>query len=319
VDHAATRSICAPSARRRREPLAVQPARPDDDRAVRIADRYLRSHRDQLVHEEQPVLEHLLEDQHRALGLRRERDRDAREVGRERGPRAVLDLHLVVACVARHDELLVARDDAVVAVELAAEPEAREHEPDHPHVVRHAARDPQLAAGDAGERHERGDLDVVGADGVLAAAEPAHAVHLHDVGADPLDRRAHLVEHPREVLHVRFGGGVADHRRAVDQRRRHQSVLGAHHGRLVHEEVAGPQAAVVGHDPDVVTVLDDRAEGAERVEVGIEAAAADHVTARRRHHGRAEAREQRAGGQERRPDALRELGADVRAAHLVGL
>ena len=39
-------------------------------------------------------------------------------------------------------------------------------------------------------------------------------------------------------------GGVADDRRAGRQRGRHQRVLGAHHGRLVHEEVARLQAAV---------------------------------------------------------------------------
>ena len=66
--------------------------------------------------------------------------RDRREVGRERGPRAVLDLGLVAAGVARDDELLAARDDDVVAVELGAQAEALEDEPDHPQVV--GARSP---------------------------------------------------------------------------------------------------------------------------------------------------------------------------------
>src|SRR5829696_4240318 len=97
--------------------LAAEPARADHDRPVRIADRDLRPHRDQLVHEEQTVLEHLLEDQHGALGLGGERHDDRREVGRERRPRPVLDLRLVVARVAGHDELLPAGDeDDVVAV-----------------------------------------------------------------------------------------------------------------------------------------------------------------------------------------------------------
>src|SRR5215207_4724981 len=59
-----------------RHALAAQPARADHDRPVRVADGDLGAHGDQLVHEEQPVLEHLLEDQHRALGLRRERHDD---------------------------------------------------------------------------------------------------------------------------------------------------------------------------------------------------------------------------------------------------
>ena len=48
-----------------------------------------------------------------------------------------------------------------------------------------------------------------------------------------------------------------------------------------------------------------RAHRAERVEVRVEAPATDHVAAGRRHHGAAEAREQRAGEQERGADLLR--------------
>src|SRR5215212_5582209 len=154
----------------------AQPPRPDHDRPVRVADRDLGAHRDQFVDEEQPVLEHLLEDQDRALGLRGEGDRDRREVRREGRPRAVLDLGLVVARVARDDELLAARDDDVAALPARMQPEALEHEADHPHVLGHALADAKLPAGHPGQRHERGDLDVVGRDGVLAAPELAHAV-----------------------------------------------------------------------------------------------------------------------------------------------
>ena len=76
-------------------------------------------------------------------------------------------------------------------------------------------------------------------------------VHVHDVGADALDRRPHADEHAREVLDVRLGGGVADHRGAGRQRGRHERVLRAHHGRLVHEEVARLQAAVRRGEADV--------------------------------------------------------------------
>src|SRR5918998_934291 len=72
---------------RRGDALTPQAPWPDDDRPVGIADRDLRAHRDELVDEEQAVLEHLLEDQDRALGLGRERHRDRGEVGREGGCR----------------------------------------------------------------------------------------------------------------------------------------------------------------------------------------------------------------------------------------
>src|SRR5215213_2757328 len=127
---------------RRGDALPAQPAGADDDRPVGVADRDLGAHRNQLVHEEQPVLEHLLEYEHRTLGLRGKRDDDRREVGGKRRPRAVLDLGLVVAGVARDDQLLVARDDHVGAVELRAEPQPAEREPDHAQVVGDAVLDP---------------------------------------------------------------------------------------------------------------------------------------------------------------------------------
>jgi hypothetical protein len=138
------------------------------------------------------------------------------------------------------DELLAARDDDVVAVELGAQPQALEHQPDHAQVVGHAVGDPQLAAGHPGQRHERRDLDVIGRDPVLAAAELGEAVDVHHVGADPLDRRSHARQQPCQVLHVRLRGRVADDRGAGRQGGRHQRVLGAHHRRLVHEEIACP-------------------------------------------------------------------------------
>ena len=55
-----------------------------------------------------------------------------------------------------------------------------------------------------------------------------------------------------------------------------------------------------------LAVLDGRAERLEGVEVRVQPPAADHVTARRRHRGAAEPREQRAGGQEGGADTLGE-------------
>ena len=158
--------------------------------------------------------------------------------------------------------------------------------------------------------------------GETACSQPpsvVHPVHVHDVRADALDRRAHLVEHAREVLHVRLGGGVADDGRALGQRGGHQRVLRAHDRRLVHEEVGGDAGRRWARAADVAVVLDLGAERAERVEVRIEPAAADHVAAGRRHHGGAEARQQRAGDEERRADALGEVRIDVGAVDLVGL
>ena len=292
--------------------LGAQPARAADDRAVRVAQRDVGAHEDELVREDQAVLEHPLVDQDGTRALRRQGDRDRREVGRERGPRAVLDLHLVLAHVAGHDEVLAAGDEDVAVVEHRAQPEAVEDEADHPQVVLDDVLDAQLAARDARERHERPDLDVVGADLVHAAVEVGAARDREDVGADPLDVGAHLLQHPREVLDVRLARGVADDGRAGDPRGGQQRVLRAHDGRLVHEDVRRAQATR-RTQVDVAVEVEVRPERAERVEVRIEPAATDHVTARRGHHGAAEARQQRPREQERRPDALRQRAVDLHA------
>ena len=79
------------------EPLPVELARARDDDPVRVAEDDPRAHRDELVDEEQPVLEHLLEDEHGASRLCRDGDRDRGQVGGERGPDAALDLRDLTA------------------------------------------------------------------------------------------------------------------------------------------------------------------------------------------------------------------------------
>ncbi len=65
-----------------------------------------------------------------------------------------------------------------------------------------------------GEADERADLDVVGPDAVGAAAQRRAAVDGHRVGADALDAGAERDEEVGEILHVRLGGGVAQHGRS---------------------------------------------------------------------------------------------------------
>ena len=114
-----------------------------------------------------------------------------------------------------------------------------------------------------------------------------------------------------------LAGGVADHGGPGRERRGHQGVLGRHHRGLVHEDLAGLEAAGRGED-DVAVGLDRRAHGAEGVEVGIQAPAADDVPAGRWHLGAAEAGEQRPGEQERGADALGELAVDLGGANVGG-
>ena len=105
---------------------AVQLRRPDDDGAVRVAQHDARAHADQLVHEEQPRLEHLLVDDDHALALRRRDERDGHRIRRERGPRLILELRHRAAEVAADLHLLVRRDDEVLALDATDDAEALE-------------------------------------------------------------------------------------------------------------------------------------------------------------------------------------------------
>ena len=103
------------------------------------------------------------------------------------------------------------------------------------------------------------------------------------------------------------------------QRGGHQRVLGRHHRRLVHEDVASARRPRGRAEHDLAAALDVGAHRAEGVEVRVEAAAADHVAAGRRHHGAAEAREQRARrAGTRRGSARRARGRPRRRATLGG-
>ena len=79
---------------------------------------------------------------------------------------------------------------------------------------------------------------------------------------------------------MRLAGGVADHRRAGRQRGGHQRVLGRHHRGLVHEHVGRAQPARRASARSRAPQSTLGAHRAERVEVRVQAPAADHVAAR---------------------------------------
>ena len=117
-----------------------------------------------------------------------------------------------------------------------------------------------------------------------------------DVRLDPFDLRAERDEEAAEILDVRLAGRVPEDGLALGEHRGHDDVLGRHHARLVEEDGLAAQAARAHLVAAVDLDLD--AELGEAVDVRVETAAPDHVTAGRGHAHAAEAREQRAGEQE---------------------
>src|SRR5262245_9657946 len=92
------------------EALTVEPRRACHHRAMRIAEDDPRPPRDELVDEEQPALEHLLEDEHRPARLCRRSDGDRGEVGGKRRPDPALDLRDLPTQVVLDMEILARRD-----------------------------------------------------------------------------------------------------------------------------------------------------------------------------------------------------------------
>ena len=269
---------------------------------MRVAQDDPRAHPDQLVDEEEPALEHLLEDQDRAPGLRSHRQGDRRRVRGECRPDTGLDLRDLPAEVVLHNELLARRYVNRVVHHVDLDAELGEVREDRDEVLRLAALDRERAAGDRG-------VDVLARDPPFTAAQPLDAADGEDVRTDPVDLGAERPQEAAEVLDVRLAGRVADHGLAARKDGGHDRVLGAHHARLVEEELAAREA--LGAELVAPVDVDLGAELLERVDVRVEAPPSDHVASRRRERRAAVPREQRAGEQEGGADACGEAGVDL--------
>src|SRR6266571_305184 len=261
-------------------PLPAQFRGPGDHGTMGIAKDDAGSHAHELVGEEQPVLEHLLEHEDRPLRLSRDRERDGGEVGGERRPRPVFDLRNVTAEVVLHDELLAWWHAHEVVTELDLDAELLEAVQDRHQVGPLDSVDRHVAAGDRRETDETPHLDVIGADLPLPAAERLDALDAEHVRLNALDLRTQQLEETAEILDVRLTGGVADHGLAGRERGRHDSVLGRHDARFVEEDVLAVQRAAA--QLVAAADLDLRAQLGEGVDVRVEPAPADHVPAGRR-------------------------------------
>ena len=290
---------------------------PDDERAVRIAEHDARAHADELVDEEQSRLEHLLVDEHDALALRRRDERDRHRVGRERGPRLVLELGHVSAQVALNDHLLLGRDDEVLPIDDARHAEPREAHQRGAQMLDAGVGDANLRARHRGEADERSDFDVIGPDPMRRAAKLAPAIDRDLVRADAIDLGAERDEEMTEVLHVRLARGVAKDGRSRGRDRGHEGVLGPGDTRLVEEHVGAAKPA--RREMEAVVEFERRAELLERQKVRVDAPAPDDVAARRRQFDFAAPREHRPGEQDRRANLLAELRIELVGADGLGV
>src|SRR5262252_5627568 len=131
-----------------------------DHGAMWIAEHDARSHADQLVHEKEARLEHLLEHKQRPFALRRHHDRDRHQVGGERRPGSVLELRDVAPEIGADAALLVLRDDQRIAVDPRPHAESVEGVERGAQVLGAHALDPHRPVGDRGQPDERAHLDM---------------------------------------------------------------------------------------------------------------------------------------------------------------
>ena len=87
----------------------------------------------------------------------------------------------------------------------------------------------KFGTGESSHPDKTADLDHVGQDSVLAAAQVLHAFNGEQVGADAADLGPHLVEHGTELIQIGFASGIEDGRGAVSHHSRHHHVGGTRH------------------------------------------------------------------------------------------
>ena len=286
-----------------------------------IAQNDLRTHADQLVHEIESALEHLLVNQHRASRLRRHDDRDTHQVGREGWPGRVINLGNGAAHIHTHSQVLFILDDQIETVgrRLLAHAYAQaiaKNQADHAQLLGRHATHPNFAVGHRAQADVGADLGGVGRNPELSAVQAGHAVDDQCVTANALYLRAHLHQTVAQVLHMRFGRGVANNRGTAGQDGRHNRILGAGHAGFVQQNVGASQMR--RNQSEILPVLNFRAQRREGQQVGVNAAAADLISARHGQLGAAAARQQRPRQGDRAAYDTEEVAVQLALPQVVG-
>ena len=276
---------------------------------MRVAQHDARAHADQLVHEEQPRLEQLLEHEQQAFALRGDDDRDRHQIRRERGPGPILQFRHVPAQVRADAALLVGVDDEPGAIEARPDAEPLERHQCGAQIIGAHAVDRDGAVRHGREPEERADLDVVGADREGRRTERRAPLDRERIAADPVDPAAQADQIASQILHVRLAGGIAEDRGPRGRHRSHEGVLGRGDARLIQEDVRAAQRLRL----ELVRRADRDlgAQSFQREEVGVHPPATDHVAPGRRQVHPPEPRQHRPREQNGRADPGGELGVEL--------
>ena len=270
-----------------------------DDRRVAL-ELDMRAETRELLHMHEAVLENRLGDARDALGARHQRHELRLQIGREGRKRRRLD-------VDRRDAGAIARDaQALVCLGHA-----------HARQGHHVQRRLQDVGARAGERHVAAGhrhghrigarLYAVGHDRMMRAMERGHALDLDRRLARAGDARAHFIEALREIDDLGFARGVAQHRRSVRERGRHQRRMRAADRDFRKFDLGADEAFFRRADDIAVLDLDPGAEFFQSHQQKIDGPRADRAAAGKRHAALAHAGEQRREDPEARAHARDEF------------
>ena len=198
----------------------------DDGCTMGVAEDNLCAHINQFVHEEEPTLEHLLVDEHRAFGLGGHHKEHTQQVGSEAGPRRIGDGHNGAIHKTLNLVVLLTGDENIVAALLKADTHTLKLRRNDAEVLKRHIFDCQLRLSHCSHTDETTHLNHIGQHRVLRTTELLHTLDAQQVGGNTLNLGTHTAEHLAELLNVGLASGVVDGCGSLGQHCGHNDVGG---------------------------------------------------------------------------------------------
>src|SRR3990167_1504902 len=264
-------------------------------------DQNLRAHAVHFIDVHETVFKHRLDHCASTFGNRVQGDELRLHVGRERRIRCGTQVHSFrpLAMHVQLDPVAAGGDFSTGFFQL----------------VQHSFEDGRISILDLdsatgnGSGHQVGaGFDAVRHHAVSSTVQTLNAINGDGVGAGTGDFAAHGIDEVGQVDHLRFAGGVFQHRAALGQRSSHHDVFGTGHADDIEEEVRTAQAAFRRLGLDIAAFhVDLRAHGFETTDVQVDRTRTNGAATRQRHFGLAKARDQRAKHEDRRAHGFHQL------------
>ena len=269
----------------------------------------LRAHSNEMVHEVETALEHLLEEETGAARLRGEHDQNRDEIGREHRPGAIRHGRNRVAEIVLHPLPSPHRhmESPLLGINRPLHAKAHEHFLEDIEHLGVNLRQGQFAPRDRGGGEIARPLDVVTTDTRFRAMQRLHTLDKNAIRARPGDLRTHRVQHRTEILYMRLAGGVVELGHTLRKHGGHQNVLGGGDARLVQQNASAREPARSLHGEDAAPCLDFGTQCGETLEMRIQTTMPNAIAPRRRKSHPPSARQQGSCEQHARTDLLREF------------